>query len=92
MTYVLRSEEVKNTVKQENIDHLIEKSEIEAKTMFDKVTVVAIRLPNGFVLVESSGAVDKENYDFEIGKEMCIERIKDKLWELEGYVLQSEIN
>ena len=60
--------------------------------MYEKVTVVAVKLPSGFVLVESSGAVDKENYDFEIGKEICLERIQNRLWVLEGYVLQKELN
>ena len=78
---------MKNTVTQEQIKELLDKSEIVVKTVYDKVTVVSCKLPNGFVITESSGAVDKANYDENIGKEICMQRIEDKLWELEGYAL-----
>lgn len=80
-----------NTIKKEQIEQLLNEAEVTATTVFEKVTVVAVQLPSGFVVVESSGAVDKENYDFELGKKICLERIEDKLWELEGYVLQKEL-
>ena len=60
-------------------------------TYFEKCTVVAVQLSNGFILIESSACVDKENYDLEIGKEICLEKIKNKLWELEGYKLQCKL-
>ena len=78
---------MKNTVTQGQIKELLDKSEIVVKTVYDKVTVVSCKLPNGFVITESSGAVDKANYDENIGKEICMQRIEDKLWELEGYAL-----
>ena len=81
----------KNTVTQEQIDKLIAESEIEVNTIFEKCTTVVVKLKNGFVLTESSACVDKENYDVKIGTEICMERIKNKLWELEGYKLQCEL-
>lgn len=81
----------KNTVTQEQIDKLIAESDVEVNTIFEKCTIVTVKLKNGFVLTESSACVDKENYDMEIGKEICMERIKNKLWELEGYKLQCEL-
>lgn len=83
---------MENTVEKEQIERLLNESEVTATTVFEKVTVVAVQLPSGFVVVEGSGAVDKENYDFELGKQICLERIQNKLWELEGYVLQKELN
>lgn len=80
-----------NTIKKEQIEQLLNEAEVTAITVFKKVTVVAVQLPSGFVVVESSGAVDEENYDFELGKDICLKRIQDKLWELEGYVLQKEL-
>lgn len=71
---------------------MIKDSIIRIYTVFDKVTIVAAQLPNGFVLVESSGVVDEENYDADVGFEISIDKIKDRLWELEGYVLQEELN
>lgn len=81
----------KNTVTQEQIDSLIEESQIQTITMGTKTTVVMVVLKNGFTLVESSSCVDKDNYNQELGKEICIDRIKNKLWELEGYKLQSDL-
>lgn len=80
-----------NTVTAEYINSIIDNSFIEVDTKFDKVTVVTLKTPSGFVLVEAAGAVDPANYDVEIGKEICLERITNKLWELEGYVLQKQL-
>jgi hypothetical protein len=82
---------MKNTVTKQQIDELLSKSEIKVETVYDKVTVVNCKLPNGFVLTEASGAVDPANYDEKIGKEICMERIENKLWELEGYALASRM-
>ena len=82
---------MKYAVTKRQIDELLEKSEIKVETVYDKVTIVNCKLPNGFVLTESSGAVDKENYDEKIGTEICIQRIENKLWELEGYVLAKQL-
>ncbi|MCO7177023.1 Gp49 family protein [Sporolactobacillus kofuensis] len=80
-----------NIVTQEHIDDIFKHSEIKVQTVFDKTTVVSAKLPNGFVIVESTGCVDPANYSEEIGKEICIERIKNKIWELEGYLLQDKL-
>lgn len=80
-----------NTVTEQQIKDLISNSEVEVKTVFDKVTVVCLRLPNGFVITEASGAVDPANYSEEIGRQICMERITNKLWELEGYVLAKKL-
>ena len=80
---------MKNSVTIEQIDNLIKNGEIIVNTIFEKCTLVAIKLSNGFILVESSACVDKDNYNEELGKNICIERIKNKLWELEGYKLQN---
>ena len=82
---------MRNTVKKERIDYLIDSAIVEAKTVFGKCTVVAVKTIDGFVLVESSACVSVENYNEDIGKEICLERIKNKLWELEGYKLQYEL-
>jgi hypothetical protein len=80
-----------NSVTQEQISALIAKSEIKVETVYDKVTVVNCKLPNGFVITEASGAVDPANYDEKIGTEICMDRIINKLWELEGYALAKKI-
>lgn len=80
-----------NSVTAEHVQHIMDNAEYEVFTVFDKCTVVSCRLPNGFVIVESSASVDAENYNEELGAEICFSKIVDKVWELEGYKLQNEI-
>ena len=82
---------MKNSVTQADIDSLIAKSQIKVQTVFGKCTIVSVQLPNGFVIVESSSCVDPINYSEAMGTAICIDRIKNKLWELEGYELQNEL-
>lgn len=78
----------KNTVTKDCIDALLKDADITVSTAFDKCTVVTVRLKNGFVITESSACVDAANYDAEMGKKICMQRIEDKLWAFEGYTLQ----
>jgi hypothetical protein len=75
-------------VTNERVATILELSEIEVSKMGSKTTVVVVTLPSGFVIVESSSCVDPENYDEHVGKTICMERVENKIWELEGYVLQ----
>lgn len=81
----------KNTVTQSVIDELMENCDIAVTTAFDKCTIVACKLPNGFVIVESSSCVDPANYDEDMGVDICMKNIEKKLWELEGYLLQNQL-
>lgn len=82
---------LKNSVTKEQIQNLLNNAEITVATKFDKVTVVCCKLENGFVITEASGAVDAANYDEAIGRECCMGRIENKLWELEGYALAKKL-
>lgn len=80
-------------VTKEYIEHLLEISEYQKfHKVFDKLTIVIAKLPNGFTLVGSSGCVDPRNYSEEIGEKICMEQIKDQLWKLEGFALQDRIS
>lgn len=81
----------KNTVTKSVIDELMESCDIAVTTAFDKCTIVACKLPNGFVIVESSSCVDPANYDEDMGVDICMKNIEKKLWELEGYLLQNKL-
>lgn len=61
----------------------------ETITMGDRTTVVRCVLRNGFEIVESSACVDPRNYSEELGRKICMEKIKDKIWELLGFLLQT---
>lgn len=80
-----------NTVTQGHIRAIMNESEFEVFTAFGKCTIVICKLPNGFILTESSACVDPVNYDEEMGEQICKERIENKLWELEGYLLQTDV-
>lgn len=81
-----------NTVTEEYIDKLLDEAQVAVvNKVFDKCIIVAVQLKNGFVITESSACISPENYDKEIGFNICMNRIKDKLWELEGYRLQCEL-
>ena len=81
-----------NTVTQEQVDSIFDESTKRIETFFDKCLVMICKLPNGFILTESSACVDPSNFDVKIGTDICTERIKNKIWELEGYRLQCELN
>lgn len=74
------------------VDDILEKSAVTVSTLYDKCTLVAVRLPNGFVITETSSCVDPKNYNEKLGVKACMKRIKDKIWELEGYLLQDKLS
>lgn len=79
-------------VTQEQVSAILQASKVEDVKLGDKTTVVSITLPNGFVIVQSSSCVDPVNYDHDLGKQICLKRAEDKIWELEGYRLQASLN
>lgn len=79
-----------NKITHEHINALADASTQEDKKMGQKTTVLCSTLPNGFEIVTSSSCVDPDNYDHEVGLMQCQSRFEDKLWELEGYLLQQK--
>ena len=76
-----------NTITQENVDNFIVDYEVFTKK--EKITIVIATLVNGFTIVESSACVDIANYDEKYGSEICKEKIKDKVWNHLGFLLQT---
>ena len=90
--YFVKYEEPKPiTVTPDRIEQVMNDSKVTVQTLFGKCTVVACQLPSGFVIVESAACVDPKNYDEKMGIEICMNRIKDKVWEMEGYKLQTDL-
>lgn len=82
----------KNTVTREEV--LANMQDVIVRTLqdFEKpCTYVTVRMKNGFTLRESTTCVDPANYDEEIGKQICLKKIEDKVWFLLGYALQDKI-
>ena len=56
-----------------------------------KVMVCEITLKNGFTVRGEAATVSKENFNEEIGKTISLKNAREKIWELEGYLLQQRI-
>lgn len=61
-------------------------------TIGDRTTVVHAVLRNGFSITESSACVCADNYNMQIGEDICMEKIKDKVWMLLGFLLACGVN
>lgn len=55
-------------------------------------TVCALTLRNGYTVIGHSGAVSADNFDEEIGRKVARENARQKIWELEGYLLREKLN
>lgn len=73
------------------LGNMIDNSQINITKVFDKCTIVACKLPNGFVIVESSACVDPDDYNEAIGVDNCLSRIKMRVAEMEAYVSHEEM-
>ena len=78
------------SISQKMVDDFI--LETWTETLGDKCTVVRAMLRNGFEIVESSACVSAENYDEKLGREICMEKIRDKVWFLLGFLLQTAVH
>lgn len=82
---------MKNRITKKDIDKILSKTLIKVEKFGDKTTVLMATLPNGFVIVESSSCIDPINFDMKIGQQICMDKLVDKIYELEGYKLQSKL-
>lgn len=79
-----------NTITVENVENFIK--ETQTYLVGNKSTMLSATLANGYVIIESSSCVDPVNYNEEIGKRICMDKIKDKIWMLLGFLLQTAKN
>ena len=55
-------------------------------------TVCLLTLRNGFGAIGHSACVSEENFDEAIGQKIAFANARDKIWELEGYLLRDWIH
>lgn len=55
------------------------------------LTVCALTLRNGFIVVGESAAASPQNFDRDIGRKIARENARNKIWPLEGYLLRSRL-
>lgn len=75
------------SIGEEMVEDFITK--VETSKIGERTTFVHCTLRNGFEICESSACVDPKNYSESIGREICMNKIKDKIWELLGFMLQT---
>lgn len=56
-----------------------------------KVMVCEVTLVNGFTVRGEASVISKANFRQEIGEEISFINARSKIWELEGYLLQSKL-
>ena len=56
------------------------------------MTVCALKLRNGFVVVGESAAASPENFDEAIGRRIARENARSRIWALEDYVLRERLS
>ena len=55
-------------------------------------TICAMVLTNGTVVVGKSACVSAENFDEELGRQIAYDDARNKIWELEGYLLRDNLH
>ncbi|AWB21268.1 hypothetical protein DA075_10380 [Methylobacterium currus] len=56
------------------------------------LTVCALTLRNGFIVTGTSAAASPENFDEAIGREIARRNARERIWELEGYLLRERLH
>lgn len=55
------------------------------------LTVCALTLRNGYLVVGESASASPENFDEALGRKIAREKARDKIWALEGYALRNRL-
>lgn len=55
------------------------------------MTVCALSLRNGYIVIGESAAASPENFDEAIGRKIARENARNKIWALEGYLLREKL-
>ena len=79
-----------NKITQEDIDNLIDNTQYH---VFENTTTTLclITLKNGFTVTGESACVDPQNFNKEIGEKIAFNNAKEKIWLLEGYLLNYKL-
>lgn len=75
----------------EHIDSVIvsEQYHVFTNTTF---TACLLTLKNGYTVLGESACASPENFSVEIGRKIARENARNKIWQLEGYLLKDKLN
>lgn len=57
----------------------------------ETLTFCVLILKNGFTVTGESACASPENFDPEIGRKIAYENARNKIWQLEGYLLKEKL-
>ena len=55
------------------------------------LTVCCMTLQNGFTVTGESACASPENFNVELGRKIARENARNKIWQLEGYLLKQRL-
>ncbi|AZC06980.1 Gp49 family protein [Acinetobacter pittii] len=56
------------------------------------LTICILSLENGFTVTGESACASPENFDPKIGREIAYKNAREKIWQLEGYLLKEKLH
>jgi hypothetical protein len=56
------------------------------------VTICLLKLENGYSVTGESASASPENFDEEIGRKIARDNARNKIWQLEGYLLRQKLH
>lgn len=56
-----------------------------------QLTVCCLTLQNGFTVTGESACASPENFNAELGQKIAKENARNKIWQLEGYLLKDRL-
>ncbi len=65
---------------------------VQPPVQLDLLTFCVIVLKNGFTVTGESACASPENFNAEIGKKIAYENARNKIWQLEGYLLKEHLH
>ena len=74
----------------DHIDSVI-KGETYTNLPDGRTVICQLTLLNGYTVDGKSACVSKENFNQEIGNNIARQNAREKIWELEGYLLKEKI-
>tara|TARA_R110000868_G_scaffold125265_3_gene331020 strand:+ start:4316 stop:4615 length:300 start_codon:yes stop_codon:yes gene_type:complete len=62
--------------------------------VFDGTTFTAclLKLKNGYTVLGESACASPENFNAELGRKIARENARNKIWQLEGYLLKQKLS
>lgn len=75
----------------QRVDDVIS-SETYTKLPSGRTLICELTLSNGYTVRGESSCVSIENFDYELGKKISREDARNKIWQLEGYLLKEKLH